>query len=81
MFGFIKKMFGAAEENTDTVKQEVVEVKEKILQTTKKTRKQLHSMTKKQIEEYGRELGIELDRRLTKAKLVAQVEKEQGKGE
>jgi len=81
MFGFIKKMFGAAEETTDTVEQEVVEVKEEVPQAPKKTRKQLQSMTKKQIEEFGRELGIELDRRLTKAKLIAQVEKEQGKGE
>ena len=81
MFGFIKKMFGAAEETIDTVEQEVVEVKEEVPQAPKKTRKQLQSMTKKQIEEFGRELGIELDRRLTKAKLIAQVEKEQGKGE
>ena len=78
MFGLIKKMCGTVEETTEAVKQEVTEVvKEEAPQVTKKTRKQLQSMTKKQIEEYGRELGIELDRRLTKAKLIAQVEKEQ----
>lgn len=81
MFGFIKKMFGVTEETTDAAVQEVVEVVKKRPQAPVKTRKELQSMTKKQIEEFGRELGIELDRRLTKAKLIAQVEKEQGKGE
>ena len=77
MFGFIKKMFGAAEETAEAVEQEVVEVVKEVPPTPVKTRKELQSMTKKQIEEFGRELGIELDRRLTKAKLIAQLEKEQ----
>ena len=34
----------------------------------------LKVMTKKQLEEYGRGLGIELDRRHTKKKLIAQLE-------
>lgn len=36
----------------------------------------LAKMTKKDLEQLGREHGIELDRRLTKAKLVDQVWKE-----
>jgi len=80
MFGFIKKMFNVAEEEKDPTV-EIIEVLKDVAGPPKMTTKQLQSMTKKQIEEYGRELGIELDRRLTKAKLVAQVEKEQGKGE
>ena len=32
---------------------------------------ELKKMTKTQIEEYGRTLGVELDKRLTKAKMVA----------
>ena len=31
-------------------------------------------MTKKQLESYGRELGVELDRRHNKAKLIARLE-------
>ena len=33
----------------------------------------LKTMSKKQLEEHGRTLGIELDRRKTKAKLIAQI--------
>ena len=33
----------------------------------------LKNMSKKQLEEHGRTLGIELDRRKTKAKLIAQI--------
>jgi len=34
----------------------------------------LRAMTKKQLEEHGRSLGIELDRRQTKKKLIATLE-------
>ena len=34
------------------------------------------SMSKIELEEYGRTIGLELDRRLTKAKLIAQLEKQ-----
>jgi hypothetical protein len=33
----------------------------------------LKSMTKKQLEEHGKTLGIELDRRQTKSKLIAKI--------
>lgn len=39
----------------------------------------LKSMTKKQLEEYGRSLGIELDRRHTKSKLIETLETIDGK--
>lgn len=35
----------------------------------------LNKLTKKQLEEIGREHGVELDRRLTKKKLVESIEK------
>ena len=35
----------------------------------------LKHKTKKELEEIGRDLGIELDRRLTKVKLIKQLEK------
>ena len=34
------------------------------------------SMTKLELEEYGRTIGLELDRRLTKAKLIKQLEQQ-----
>ena len=34
----------------------------------------LNEMTKKQLEEYGRTLGVELDRRHSKKKLIAKLE-------
>ena len=40
----------------------------------KKERPDLKSMTKKQLEEYGRTVGVELDRRHNKAKLIAKLE-------
>ena len=46
---------------------------------TKKTKKELEALTKKQLEEFGREIGIELDRRLLKSKLVTQLVSEQRK--
>ena len=39
------------------------------------TKVDLKYKTKKELEEIGRDLGIELDRRLTKVKLIKQLEK------
>ena len=41
----------------------------------KTTKKELSKLTKVQLEELGRQKGIELDRRLSKDKLVAQLHK------
>jgi hypothetical protein len=41
----------------------------------KSTKKELSKLTKVQLEELGRQKGIELDRRLTKDKLVKQLHK------
>ena len=40
----------------------------------KKERPDLKGMTKRQLEEYGRTVGVELDRRHNKAKLIAKLE-------
>ena len=42
----------------------------------KKERPNFQSMTKKQLEEYGRTVGVEFYRRQNKAKLIARLEKE-----
>ncbi len=57
--------------NNEGLVQEPVEVKEK------KPKVNLQSMTKRQLEEYGRTLGIELDRRNNKKKLIARLESAQ----
>mgnify|MGYP001296232724 FL=1 len=49
----------------------------KPVKSTKISKAKLSQLTKVQLEEKGRELGIELDRRLLKAKLVDQVHKAQ----
>tara|TARA_S200000501_G_C20268440_1_gene501730 strand:+ start:204 stop:386 length:183 start_codon:yes stop_codon:yes gene_type:complete len=38
------------------------------------TKPNFKSMSKIELEEYGRTIGLELDRRLTKTKLIAQLE-------
>ena len=40
------------------------------------TKPKFRSMSKIELEEYGRTIGLELDRRLTKAKLIEQLEKQ-----
>lgn len=73
MFDFIKKMFGVTEKTVDAAVEEVIQTVKPI----KKTRDQLQSLTKNQLKEYGRELGVEMDRRLSKAKLIANLLKEE----
>ena len=62
----IKKVF-----KNDGLKQPEPEPKKAEKKVKKKN---LKSMTKKQLESYGRELGVELDRRHNKAKLIARLE-------
>ena len=57
--------------NNEGLRQEPVEVKEE------KPKVDLRAMTKKQLETYGRTLGIELDRRHNKKKLIARLESAQ----
>ena len=47
-------------------------------QHEKVERPDFKKMTKKQLEEYGRSLGIELDRRHTKKKLIETLERFEG---
>ena len=54
--------------NNEGIGQEPVEVKEE------KPKVDLRAMTKKQLEAHGRSLGIELDRRHSKKKLIARLE-------
>ena len=41
----------------------------------------IKKMNKNALEEYGREIGIELDKRLTKKKLIAQIEEHLSKNQ
>ena len=61
---------------TDEVEPKKNEIKPIIVKPSFKTKKDLSSMTKGRLEEVGRIYGIELDKRLTKAKLVDQLWKQ-----
>jgi len=76
MFNWIKKLFTSPEAPKAEPLVLKDEVKEKAPAKAKKvTKAELSKMTKVKLEELGRDNGIELDRRLTKAKLVAQLHK------
>tara|TARA_A200000159_G_scaffold34162_1_gene30756 strand:+ start:668 stop:904 length:237 start_codon:yes stop_codon:yes gene_type:complete len=76
MFNWIKKLFTSSEAPKAEPLVLKNEVKEKAPAKAKKlTKAELSKMTKAKLEEIGRDNGIELDRRLTKAKLVAQLHK------
>lgn len=73
MITFIKKIFGIKEPQPEPTKiSEVVAKKETQKKATKKvpSKVELKKLTKVKLEEMGRENGIELDKRLTKEKLV-----------
>jgi len=79
IFDWIKKIIGIDDKPlvlTDEVKPKKNETKPIIVKPSFKTKKDLSSMTKNRLEEVGRIYGIELDKRLTKAKLVDQLWKE-----
>ena len=63
MFGWIKRLINKTVSSYDPVKpkKEVISLKE------------LKNKTKKQLESIGRRMGIELDRRLSKSKLVNRI--------
>tara|TARA_B100000941_G_C28494314_1_gene549884 strand:- start:379 stop:630 length:252 start_codon:yes stop_codon:yes gene_type:complete len=79
IFDWIKKIIGINDKPlvlTDEVEPKKNETKPIIVKPSFKTKKDLSSMTKNRLEEVGRVYGIELDKRLTKAKLVDQLWKE-----
>jgi hypothetical protein len=63
MFGWIKRLINKTVSSYDPVKpkKEVISLKE------------LKNKTKKQLESIGRRMGIELDRRLSKSKLINKI--------
>tara|TARA_B100001245_G_scaffold28654_1_gene18563 strand:- start:40 stop:261 length:222 start_codon:yes stop_codon:yes gene_type:complete len=63
MFGWIKRLINKTVSSYEPVKPK----------TTTITIKDLKNKTKKELERIGRKLGIELDRRLSKTKLVNRI--------
>ena len=63
MFGWIKRFIDRSVKSYEPVKPK----------TTAITVKDLKNKTKKELERIGRKLGIELDRRLSKTKLVNRI--------
>jgi len=79
IFNWIKTVLGVSDKPlvlTDEVESKKNEIKPIIVKPSFKTKKDLSSMTKGRLEEVGRIYGIELDKRLTKAKLVDQLWKQ-----
>tara|TARA_B100000886_G_C20390530_1_gene478057 strand:+ start:43 stop:297 length:255 start_codon:yes stop_codon:yes gene_type:complete len=80
IFDWIKKIIGINDKplvlTDEVVEPKKNETKPIIVKPSFKTKKDLSSMTKNRLEEVGRVYGIELDKRLTKAKLVDQLWKE-----
>lgn len=60
------------EESPDVVEEELLE------EEAPETDVSLDDMTKKELEEYGRTLGIELDRRHSKASLIEELKEAEG---
>ena len=77
MLKWIKSIFSSEKPLvlTDEVKEgkKKIETKPLVVKPSFKNKKELSSMTKAKLEEVGRVYGIELDRRLTKDKLVNQL--------
>ena len=61
----------------DTTESTILKSDVKPVKNTKISKAKLGKLTKAQLELKGRELGIEVDKRLVKAKLVEQVHKAQ----
>jgi hypothetical protein len=59
--------------STKTVEPVIEPVKKEALEVQKETIADFESMTKAQLETYGRTIGIELDKRHTKADLIAEL--------
>jgi hypothetical protein len=58
----------------EVVEEPTAEVKEEVELIPYESDVSLHDMTKKELEEYGRTVGIELDRRHSKDSLVQELE-------
>ena len=50
-------------------------IKKEALEVQKETTADFEKMTKAQLETYGRTIGLELDKRNTKAELIAEIQK------
>ena len=58
----------------EVVEEPAAEVKEEVELIPYESDVSLHDMTKKELEEYGRTVGIELDRRHSRKRLVQELE-------
>jgi len=72
VFNWIKKIFVTEEEKSKKLSDHVAKKKPLVLVPSKA---ELSKLTKVKLEEMGRKNGIELDRRLTKDKLVIELHK------
>ena len=60
--------------STASVEPEVCPAPEPIVETEVVNQKDFTAMTKSELEEFGRTIGVELDKRQTKVKLISELE-------
>jgi hypothetical protein len=79
MIKFLKSLFGAGEKKTLKLSEHIANKKVKVQKQAPlilvPSKADMSKMTKAKLEEMGRKHGIELDKRLTKDKLVTQLRK------
>jgi len=71
VFNWIKNLFGAQEQKPTKLSDHVPEKKKPTVKAP--TKAELKKLTKSALEAKGRDYGLELDKRLTKDKLVDQL--------
>ena len=71
IIGVVNKVFGKLDRNNDG--QLDAEDFEALAEDVKVDLKALEKKTKNELEELGRKIGVELDKRLTKSKLIQQL--------
>ena len=76
MISFLKSLFGAGEKKTLKLSDHVANKKPQAPLILIPSKAEMSKMTKSKLEEIGRTHGIELDKRLTKDKLVTQLRKQ-----
>lgn len=86
ILAFMDMATDRADDAVDQLAEEVEEIEDKIDEIKATlgaipSADELMKMTKDKIEELGREIGVELDKRKTKAKMVADLESAAKKGE
>ena len=77
----VEEIVEDVEEAVDELEDKVEEVKQKVKDKIDDipTKEELKKLTKAKLEEFGRELGVELDKRKTKDNMIKELDEKLGK--